>query len=410
MNNNTLTYFYDKRISFFVVFYFIASAANATMKTVLPIPESLWSVISVLWGGLIVFYLLRALKPVWKRSAKILMISYAIFGIAYFISAWKCFSRGEPFGQILRATAFLTFAWWIPVGVSVCSVKDKSVLYQMYLKASFWISAIMFINLFFHRTDVVEEGLEYNMFFGFAMLTPTLVHLNEFYNKRKRWLLLLAIIEIIALLLYGNRSILLSVLFFVFYKSVVENRAKTILQPILFCIVLLFLFIYWEYLISNLILVFRSLGMQSRTLEMAINGSITDSSGRDELWAKCWNMIIEKPVFGWGLGGEFYTLANFNSTLTATHVTAASAHNGLLQLLVELGLLFGSIAIIIVVWPILGLRKVKDPFSKDLILVFFSSYGITRMVSADGFFIAPQVAVYLYLFYFYSHCKSESIN
>ena len=410
MNNNTLTYYYDKRISFFVCFYFIASAANATMKVVLPIPESLWGVVSALWGGLIIFYMLRAVKPVWKRSAKILMVSYAVFGIAYFISAWECFSRGEPVGQILRATAFLTFAWWIPIGVSVCSVKDKSVLYQTYLKASLWISAILFINMFFHRVDEVEGGVEYNMFFGFAMITPTLIHLNEFYNSRKKWLLLLSIIEILAFIVYGNRSILLSVLFFVFYKSLIEKRYKNIFRPILFFAALLFVYFRWEDIIATFIQLFQSLGMQSRTLEMAINGSITDVSGRNELWEKCWDMILDKPFFGWGLGGEFFTLANFNSQVAATHITAASAHNGLLQLLVELGLFFGSIAIIIVVWPVFGLKKVKDPFAKDLILVFFSGYGITRMISADGFFIAPQVAVYLYLFYFYSHCKSESIK
>jgi O-antigen ligase len=395
---------YDKKISFFVAFYFVASAANATMKIVLPIPGALSGAISALWGVTIVFFLLKALGPIWRRSSNILMASYFLFLFLYLFSVINCYSRNEPIVPILRATAFLTFAWWIPVGVAVCSVRDKSVLYRTYLKASYWISALMFINLVFHRSEVTNGSIEYDMFFGFTLITPTLIHINEFYNNKNKWVLLLSIIEVLALLLYGNRSILITVVFFVFFKTLIANQSKNIFTPFLLCLVLVMAYMYWDVIALKLVSLFDMLGMRSRSLELAINGSIVNTSGRDVIWNRCWQMIEEKPLFGWGIGGECYTIAQYLNSGRATEAfMAASAHNGIIQLLVELGVLFGSIAIIIMVWPMLSIKKVNNIYARDLILVFFSSYGVTRLISSDGFLYAPQVAIYLYLFYFRNH-------
>lgn len=402
LDNEKLVFKNDYKISFFVAFYFVASAANATMKVTLPISDSISGLVSLFWGVLILFFLLKALRPVLKRSSSIFRKSYITFGILYLISIVMWAMRGEPVLIIFRDTGFLTFAWWIPVGVYACSVVNKEVLYKVLLKASYIISFILFLNLMFHTSDTVEGAVEYDMFFGFAMITPTLFHLNEVLKKRSPIIVILIFVEVLALILYANRSILLSLIFFVFYKLFITGKTRRyrIIKP-LFVLLFIVFVVFSETIISGLAGFFSQYGMQSRTLEMALDNNLSDSSGRLDFWTICFQMIAEKPIFGWGLGGEFVTLGQRLHRIYGGELAFASAHNGIIQLVVELGVIGGSIATVLFVKPIFGAKRIMDPFVRDLIVIYFASYGITRLISADGFYYSPQVAVYFYLYYTY---------
>lgn len=400
LDNEKLILKEDQKISSFVAFYFIASAANATMKVTLPISEDIYSLVSLLWGVLILFFMLKALSPVLKRSSTLLRKSYIIFAILYLISMAMWMSRGEPIMDLFRATGFLTFAWWIPVGVYSASVVNKEVLYKVLLKASYIISVILFLNLVFHTSDTVDGAVEYDMFFGFAMITPTLFHINELFKRRRLGLIILVVVEVLALVLYANRGILLSLAFFLVYKFFFSKKTKTSsVYKVLFAVLCVVFVVFNSTIVSGLAGLFSQYGLQSRTLDMALDNNISDSSGRLEFWTICLQMIGEKPLFGWGLGGELVTLGRRLQIIFGGELGIASAHNGVLQLVVELGIIGGLYATYLFVKPIFGVKKISDPFVRDLILIYFASYGITRLISADGFYYAPQVAVYFYLFY-----------
>lgn len=399
----------DKRISFAVAFYFIASAANATMKVTLPIPESAYRYVSMLWGVFIVFFMLRALRPVLNRSRRILLRSYVLFATLYLVSGIMWVSRGEPAMELFMRTGFLTFIWWIPIGVFACSVIDKKVLYDVLLKASYVISIILFFNLFFHTSDAAEEGVEYDMFFGFAMIVPTLFHFNEFLSNRRFPILLLTVAEVLSLVLYANRGILLSLAFFIFFALFFTGKTKKSIYPVVFVLLFIVLFVFRDAVVAGLANLFSLFGMESRTLNMALDNNLADSSGREDFWAICFRMISEKPILGWGLGGEFVTLGRELSLLYGGASSGfATAHNGVIQLWVELGVFFGTIATFIFIKPLFGTKSVTNSFSRDLIIIYFSSYGVTRLISADGFYYAPQVAMYIYLFYYRNHLKLET--
>lgn len=390
----------DQKISIFVASYFIASAANATMKVTLPISESIYSFVSLFWGVLILFFMFKAVSPVLRRSSVLMLKSYIIFAILYIISMAMWMIRGEPVVDLFRATGFLTFAWWIPVGVYSASVINKDILYKVLLKASYIISVILFLNLLFHTSDTVDGAVEYDMFFGFAMITPTLFHINELFKHRKLGLFIFVVAEILALVLYANRGILLSLAFFLIYKFFISKRTKTFfVYKILFAVLCLLFVVFNNSIVTGLAGLFSQYGLQSRTLEMALDNNLSDSSGRLEFWTICFQMIGEKPIFGWGLGGEFVTLGQRLHSIFGGELAMASAHNGVLQLIVELGILGGLYATYLFVKPIFGVKRISDSFVRDLILIYFASFGITRLISADGFYYSPQVAVYFYLFY-----------
>jgi O-antigen ligase len=237
------------------------------------------------------------------------------------------------------------------------------------------------------------------------MITPTLFHFNEVLKKRRTIFVVLVITEILALILYANRGILLSLAFFAFYKFFIERRSNLI-YSILFIILCVVVYVFQDVILLGLANFFSLFGLESRTLNMALNNNLSDSSGREEYWAICLQMIQEKPVFGWGLGGEFVTLGHRLSRFFGGNPNGfASAHNGIIQFFVELGVFGGVIATILFVKPIFRVNKESDSFVRDLIIIYFAGFGVTRLLSADGFYYLPQVAVYFYLYYFRRHCK-----
>ena len=148
--------------------------------------------------------------------------------------------------------------------------------------------------------------------------------------------------------------------------------------------------------------------LSSRTLSLLIDNSIQESSGRDEIWAICSGMLTEHPITGFGLGGECYTIY---TRLSARDVFGYgySPHNGLLQFLLQFGLIGGGIACALFLYPIFRLHRIKDLSLYSLVLIFFSAVAIPCCYSAGDVFLKPASAVYLFLFYF-SFLKSPKTN
>lgn len=395
--------YWDYHISFAVVFYFIASCANATIKTILNIPESLWGLLSILWGVFIIANFSYCFKEVSRRINKILVSSFVIFILIYSFSALLCSIRGEGLHLMLRESAFLTFVWWIPVGVYACSIVDKDVLYKMFVKASYLISILALLMFFMRPIEINNGAAEYNMTFGNYIMLPILFHINEWLRKKKIWLLVFLLFEIVIVIIYGNRGVLLSLFVFVIYKFAWDNdsRTKKAIAIVILILIVYVLFINSQIIVSAMLSILDTLGLRSRTLEMIIAGSIEDSSGRDDVWRASFKMIEERPLFGWGLGGEYYELYNAEQDIKGDAPNGSyTPHNGLIQNFVNFGLLGGLIANIIVSLPLFNLRKYKSVSTNNLIQIFFCAVAIPAFISASGFFIKPEVAIYLYLFYY----------
>lgn len=135
---------------------------------------------------------------------------------------------------------------------------------------------------------------------------------------------------------------------------------------------------------------------------MLAEGSISDTSGRDEIWELCFNMIKQRPILGWGLGGEYVNIAKVIDGVSSSSASANeyNPHNGIIQNFVCFGVIWGLIINYFVISPLLHLKKYKDKYLHDLILVFTAAALVPICISASGFFIRPEMAICLYLFYF----------
>lgn len=397
----------DVRLSWASTFFFIGSATNSSLKTILPIPQSMWSLISVIVGGGILLGYVLNFKGMLKRSGKVFGKSVFIFILIYTLSAILIILRDEPLNQMLLGTALLTFVWWIPTGVMTCSVYDKSILYSVWVKASYIISGLALLMFFFHlpsETDMTQP--QYNMSFGNIMILPLLFQINELTlqtHKKKKiiLILLLVIFQVATILIYANRGVLLAIIFFLIYKFAFETKSRA---KKLFAIVILVLA---GIVLSSSIQTIAQLSVdflalfdiESRTLDFLAEGTIDHMSGRDQIWAICFKMIEEKPILGWGLGGEYYNLGRlYGMSFDEITAQAIHPHNGIIQNFVCFGLIGGLISTLFVLLPLLHL-KCKNQYKHDILLVFASSAVIPICISNGGFFISPSVAIYLYLFY-----------
>ncbi len=396
--------YWDKKLSWVTTFFFIGSCANASLKTVLPIPESLWPILSALVGIGIIGGYVSCFREMYRRSSNILRMSISLFGVIYLYSAFLCLLRGEPVSPLIKGNAFLTFAWWIPTGVFICSVKDKEILYSVWVKASYIISFFTILMFFFHIPSERNDGAnDYNMAFGFYIILPLLIQATEYLRNKKIWLLLLIVLEILMVLIYASRGVLLSIIFYAVYKFAFESesRIRKIIASIILILFVVILLSSIQAVAESTIAILDLFGLQSRTLDMLAGGVIDDTSGRNELWDICFNMIGMHPLTGWGLGGEHCYLANAFDNTSPEDVVASSyhPHNGLVQNFVCFGVIGGLVANIIVLLPLLHLKARGNSAVHDLLVVFISASIIPICISASFFFTNPSVAVCLYLFY-----------
>lgn len=117
--------------------------------------------------------------------------------------------------------------------------------------------------------------------------------------------------------------LLAMILFLPFYKLLKKTNYK--LQVIMITSALMLLIIFSILLLNN-----------AETV-VGTSGKDLTFNGRSDLWGLVISKILERPWLGYGFSG-FWT-SNTASNLRATYDWASNAHNGFLELLLELGLL-----------------------------------------------------------------------
>jgi exopolysaccharide production protein ExoQ len=147
-------------------------------------------------------------------------------------------------------------------------------------------------------------------------------------SNRYRWLMW-AICGISICLIILSRSttsltiLLTMILLLPIYKFLKKTNYK--LQVIMITSALMLLIIFSIFLINN-----------AETV-VGTSGKDLTFNGRSDLWELVMSKVWERPLVGYGFSG-FWT-SNAASKLRATYDWASNAHNGFLELLLELGFL-----------------------------------------------------------------------
>lgn len=211
-----------------------------------------------------------------------------------------------------------------------------------------------------------EIHMSYNLSLGYNTLIFVLAFIYSALEERKRMDIIGSAIGLIIILVAGSRGPFLDIgIFFIIYIMIKINnsRRKVILMTSVIIGVVL-LWIGYPYLISGLAAILGRLNLSSRMVKKLLSGELLDSSNRDVIWAAAVDMIKKNPL-GYGAMGTRHVIYQY--------IYVAHPHQFFLEILVDFGVIFGSI---IIIW--LGYKSVKlflmkgqDEW-KAVFLIFFA--------------------------------------
>ncbi|MFB3850989.1 MAG: O-antigen ligase family protein [Acidobacteriota bacterium] len=324
------------------------------------------------------FYDFLILFWIGLSSISLLFLSHFTIGISDLLLRLSAFSlfiiiRWFPFRskniQKEFAVALIILAEFEAIIVSV------QWLISLSMGLNFWDNRLLLGTIGFHTFTAAFIGV--CLVFSFPLF-------KEISLKQKIFLSAAYIHSFLVLILLQCRAVFLSlfaviflqVLIYIFERAKITEKKGKILKTILAGI-LLFALTASLFLATSE----KSGGMWERTKEDIFSKKLT---GRKLIWLSAFEMIKEKPIEGFGLGGFYHNYISYQGKVLSKNKPQSFypvremviwAHDDFLQDFVELGFL-GIVLPVLMLFPLfyLILKLTGDIWAKSLALaiIFFS--------------------------------------
>ena len=397
----------DRRLSAFISFSFLLVAINRVAT--LPFAASYQQIIAIGQWGIYLYLFISNLKYILSKSRSILIKSYLLFILLYLWSCLYSALRGQPIGLVVSHEVVWTLFFFLPVGLSTYSIDNYKLLYKSLYKVSYVIS-LLCIFYSVYRLYINPFGGSYDMAFGYILLVPTLLHCSEFKNNHSIGILLYIVIELLFLLLFGSRGVVIAILAYLFLGMYLKQKSLMGKAKLLVPLLILSL-VYIQ--LPNINEFLENHNIYSRTLIKLASGDDGDEThGRTNHWDVGMDLVYKKPILGYGLGGYYYDFHNAISVKypdelyafdiesgawVKSGVSVSGAHSGFIDMMLYFGVLVGFPLALWLLLSFFKLNKVDDRYLFELALIFYSSYIIGNMIVGSGIFTKPGCAIFLFL-------------
>lgn len=261
------------------------------------------------------------------------------------------------------------------VGISYNHDELKDILY--------WTSIIGYIFIMsyqFYQLSIGKELSEESMATSYNILPSILVLINQVFET-KRWRdALVSIIALISIFLFGTRGPILICFIFVILRLFFAVFNKLSFKSFSLLALILILVIYISStgqmikIANYLSLKFSHMGFSTRIFDMFIEGEISSSSGRNNLYSEIIESIQQKPILGYGFMGD-------------RNIVGYYVHNFFLEIWCHFGIIFGTIVILLFLFvPIVAIVKSRNDSCFGFILALVSMVFIKLMLSGSYVF------------------------
>jgi len=124
---------------------------------------------------------------------------------------------------------------------------------------------------------------------------------------------------------------------------------------------------------------------------------IASFTGRSEIWAQLWGFVRERPVFGYGYN-SFWTPARLLDVALQQGFTSPSAHSGLLEVTLGLGIVGGGIFAVILLSAVLRAAQ-EYRRSRDVEAAFVAAALLMLCVniSTESIVLAPTIGSFIWM-------------
>lgn len=214
-----------------------------------------------------------------------------------------------------------------------------------------------------------EVHYSYNLSFGYAIMFPTIIFMYLYIKEKKNRHLILSLIGFYFALTQGSRgSVLVGIIFIglMVINGILNSSDTTnkVLKLIGMSIGIIAVMLTGEYILTYIAMLLSEAGVESRTLNLLIQGEVTDGTGRNLIWASVLSAISQGGILGYGAFGDrpfVYPLHN-----------AAYSHNIFLEMICSFGV-FG--VIIIICMAVTTVRMIffcRDARWRELFMILFA--------------------------------------
>lgn len=266
--------------------------------------------------------------------------------------------------------------------IIILNIENYNIFLDKFYYASI-ISIIMtLISLYYSFFKKV--GLEINyMVFSYDVLSPSIMLL--YYNIiKKRNIISISIFLLISIiiLIFGSRGAFLSLAIGSIF--IIQMKYKYKIHKILYFFILLIIALILYINIQNILLLIATKlpdNINSRNIYLISNDNLFDLTGRDTI-----QQILLKNInlFGYGAYGDRLLTTSFYNTY---------AHNIFLELIIDFGIVFGSIIIIFILLSIISIIKNRNNLIKSLLFIFLPAGFLKLMFS--GSYLNIEISFYI---------------
>lgn len=294
----------------------------------------------------------------------ILAIICILFGGTYFF-----FSKNRLFisGNIVDVIKFSILAYFI-------AISPPEILHSGLKKAAYMI---LFCGLFEPFTLYVTGEHDGYMVYGMRILLATVLLEYCYFREKRKFHLFAAFVSVILILLYGNRSSILNTLIclIIFYLIFGERKHRAIQYISITVLIIITVFLLAGDVLTMLSSTLETMGISSRTLTLMVSGLeiATDNNGRSIIWGNCQKAISESPWFGYGIGGDrnlFLLGSNYIHSGGGVY-----AHNFFYELLIDFGIIIGTILLIIIFY--VCFKTILNKFDTPCKKLFIGLFAVT---------------------------------
>ena len=200
---------------------------------------------------------------------------------------------------------FINYGWlfvsFIPMICFMKDLNDYHMFYEYLVKLSYVVLGLCTLIYFFH-----VRTLSTNLVFSYTLLLSVLIHIVELKQKKKITILLVVLFELGMLLTYGSRGTLVCLMVFVLLFLLKTMNRKEKIYLLLAGIIMLigYQIAYRTGMLRQLFQMLLDNGKYIRVLDLLSSGEFFSNNGRFDIYMEYFNYIIEKPLFGWGIGAD----------------------------------------------------------------------------------------------------------
>lgn len=289
------------------------------------------SAFDILFGIFMVVVFFKA-RAVWCKKIKSFDIIFYLLCVMLTIGSIAVFPLPAEKIKDLFVPFFFQVIPLYFVGLFIDINRQKGVIY--------WVSAVcvvfQFIYFFFFLQKLLGGvQLQGDLIVPAIQTLPhALVVIWYMLKKFNVINLALTIISVVLLLTFSNRgSILCILLFIAVYFFFLTPNKKNVSTRILVLLMAGVVYLFFNQIVLYLFDIFEGLGLSTAFFDRMINEELSDSNGRDNIYNALYSRIINKGVFGSGMGFDRFLLGTY-------------AHNFVLELLLDFGLIVGGSLVI----------------------------------------------------------------